>query len=61
VMLQMVAKNKHGPAKLSCSNRCRLDRYVLRRAKAMLDEVGIVELNAILQRTRFSSQRIVER
>lgn len=44
----MVAKNEHAPAKLSCSNRCRLDRYVLRRAKAMLDEVGIVELNAIL-------------
>ena len=28
-----------------CSNG-----YVLRRAKAMLDEVGIVEFNAILQK-----------
>jgi hypothetical protein len=34
-----------------CCDRCRMDRYVLRRARAMLDEVGIVELNAILQRT----------
>jgi hypothetical protein len=47
----MPAKNKHAPVKLACSDRCRMDRYVLRRAKAMLDEVGIVELNAILQRT----------
>jgi hypothetical protein len=30
-----------------------MDRYVLRRAKAMLDEVGIVEFNAILQRRSF--------
>jgi hypothetical protein len=30
---------------------CRMDRYVLRRARAMLDEVGIVEFNAILQKT----------
>jgi hypothetical protein len=41
------------PPKLFCSDRFRMDRYVLRRAKAMLDEVGIVEFNAILQRTRF--------
>jgi hypothetical protein len=34
-----------------CCDRCRMDGYVLRRARAMLDEVGIVELNAILQRT----------
>jgi hypothetical protein len=34
-----------------CCDRCRMDGYVLRRAKAMLDEVGIVELNAILQKT----------
>jgi hypothetical protein len=46
----MAAKNKHAPAKLVCSDRCRMDRYVLRRAKAMVDEVGIVEFNAILQR-----------
>jgi hypothetical protein len=49
----MVAKNKHAPVKLACSDRCRMDRYVLRRAKAMLDEVGIAEFNAILQRARF--------
>jgi hypothetical protein len=47
----MVAKNKHAPVKLFCSYRCRMDGYVLRRARAMLDEVGIVELNDILQRT----------
>ena len=49
----MTAKNKHAPVKLACSDRCRMDRYVLRRAKAMLDEVGIVEFNAILQRRSF--------
>jgi hypothetical protein len=27
-----------------------MDGYVLRRARAMLDEVGIVEFNDILQR-----------
>jgi hypothetical protein len=48
----MPAKNKHAPVKLVCSDRCRMDRYVLRRANTMLDEVGIVEFNAILQRTR---------
>jgi hypothetical protein len=30
-----------------------MDGYVLRRAKAMLDKVGIMEFDAILQRTRF--------
>jgi hypothetical protein len=49
----MAAKNKHAPVKLFCSSRCRLDGYVLRRARAMLDEVGIVEFNAILQRACF--------
>jgi hypothetical protein len=49
----MAAKNKHAPVKLVCSNRCRMDRYVLRRARRMLDEVGIVEFNAILQRRSF--------
>ena len=34
-------RGKHGRY---CSDRCRMDGYVLRRAKAMLDEVGIVEL-----------------
>jgi hypothetical protein len=46
----MAAKNKHAPVKLFCSDRCRMDRYVLRRAKAMVVEVGIIEFNAILQR-----------
>jgi hypothetical protein len=49
----MPAKNKHAPVKLVCSDRCRMDRYVLRRARAMLDEVGAVEFNAILQRRSF--------
>ena len=49
----MAVKNKHAPVKLVCSGRCRMDRYVLRRAKAMVDEVGIVEFNAILQRRSF--------
>ena len=40
------------PGKKYCCDRCRLDGYVLRRARAMLDEVGIVELNAILQGAR---------
>jgi hypothetical protein len=47
----MAAKNKHAPVKLACSDRCRMDRYVLRRARAMMDDVGIVEFNAILQET----------
>jgi hypothetical protein len=45
----MAAKNKHAPVKLSCCDRCRMDGYVLRRAKAMVDEIGVVEFNAILQ------------
>lgn len=42
---------KHG--KKFCCDRCRMGGYVLRRAKTMLEEVGIMEFNAILQRTRF--------
>jgi hypothetical protein len=38
-------RGKHGRY---CCDRCRMDGYVLRRAKAMIDEVGIVEFNAIL-------------
>jgi hypothetical protein len=45
----MTAKNKHAPVKLACSDRYRMNRSVLRRARAMLDQVGIVEFNAILQ------------
>jgi len=41
-------RGKHGRY---CSDRCRMDGYVLRRAKAMLSEVGIVEFNMILGRT----------
>ena len=39
-------KGKHGRY---CSDRCRMDGYVIRRAKAMLAEVGIVEFNRILE------------
>jgi hypothetical protein len=46
-----MTKNKHASVKLFCCDRCRMDGYVLRRARAMLDEVGIVEFNAMLQRT----------
>jgi predicted nucleic acid-binding Zn ribbon protein len=38
---------RHG--KRFCSDRCRMDSYVLRRAKAMIAEVGIVEFNRILK------------
>ena len=38
---------RHG--KRFCSDRCRMDGYVLRCARAMLDEVGDVEFNAILK------------
>ena len=34
--------------KCYCSDKCRMDGYVLRRARAMLAEVGTVEFNAIL-------------
>jgi hypothetical protein len=39
------------PGKKYCSDRCRLDGHILRRAREMVDEIGIVEFNAILQRT----------
>jgi hypothetical protein len=29
-----------------CSDPCRMDGYVLRRARAMLDEVGIIEFTS---------------
>ena len=38
-------KGKHGRY---CSDRCRTDGYVLRRAKSMIAEVGIIEFNARL-------------
>jgi hypothetical protein len=43
---------KQGKKKFCC-DRCRMDGYVLRRARAMVDMVGVVEFNAILQRTGF--------
>jgi len=44
----MVVKSPRGKHGRYCSDRRRMDSYVLRRAKAMLAEVGIVELNRIL-------------
>ena len=38
---EMTAKS----GKKFCSDRCRMDGYVLRRAKAMMDEVGLVEFH----------------
>ena len=40
-------QGKHGRY---CGDRCRTDGYVLRRAKAMIAEVGIIEFNEILER-----------
>lgn len=45
----MKAKAKNAPIKLYYSSPCKMDGYVLRRAKQMLNEVGIVELNRILE------------
>jgi hypothetical protein len=39
------------PGKKYCSDRCSLDGHILRRAREMVDDIEIVELNAILQRT----------
>jgi hypothetical protein len=46
----VVTKSPRGKHGRYCSDRCRMDRYVLRRAKAMLDEVGIIEFNEILEK-----------
>jgi hypothetical protein len=32
-----------------CSDRCKMDGYVLRRAREMLNQVGLVEFNVILK------------
>ena len=40
-------QGKHGRY---CSDRCRTDGHVLRRAKAMIRQVGIIEFNEILKR-----------
>lgn len=39
-------QGKHGRF---CSDRCRMDGYVLRRAKAMIAEVGIIQFNEMLE------------
>ena len=31
-----------------CSDQCRMDGYVLRRAKALLDKVGILRFHTLL-------------
>ena len=36
---------KHGRY---CSDKCRMDGYALRRAKALLDQVGVIEFNRLL-------------
>jgi hypothetical protein len=46
----VVIKSPRGKHGRYCSDRCRMDGYVLRCARAMLDEVGIVEFNEILQK-----------
>ena len=33
-----------------CSNRCKLDGYALRRVKALLNKVGIIEFHRLLDR-----------
>jgi hypothetical protein len=35
-------------SKRFCSDRCRLDGHVIRRAKQMMDQVGVVRFVAIL-------------
>ena len=36
-------------ARRYCSDQCKMDGYVLRKAKEMIDRVGIVKFNAILE------------
>jgi len=36
-------------ARRYCSNRCKLDGYVLRRAKALLNKVGIIQFHERLR------------
>jgi hypothetical protein len=40
-------RGKHGRY---CSSRCRMDGYVIRRAKEMMDQVGVIEFVDILGR-----------
>jgi hypothetical protein len=48
--VKLVGNRGRGTQRQFCCDRCRMDGYVLRRAKAMVDAIGIVEFNAILQR-----------
>jgi hypothetical protein len=43
-----------GRGKRYCCDPCRMDGYVLRRAKAMLQEVGTSEFNRLLEMLRCS-------
>jgi len=43
------AMNARTEKKFYC-DRCRMDGYVLRRCKEMIDRLGIVEFNSILER-----------
>jgi hypothetical protein len=42
-------RGKHGRY---CSARCRFDGYALRRAKTLLDKVGVVRFHVLLDETR---------
>jgi hypothetical protein len=35
-------------ARRYCSNRCRFDGYALRRAKALLDKVGVLRFHTLM-------------
>jgi hypothetical protein len=48
----LAAKAKYGPAKRYCSQHCRMDGYVLRRASTMLHEVGLIEFYERLHRVK---------
>jgi hypothetical protein len=40
------ARGKHGRY---CSDACRMDGYALRRAKALLNRVGVIEFQRLLR------------
>jgi hypothetical protein len=45
----VVMKTPRGKHGRYCSDPCRMDGYVLRRARAMMDEVGIIEFTRRLE------------
>jgi hypothetical protein len=51
----MHPKRKHAPVKWYCSTKFRMDGYVLRRAREMIFQIGIVQFNVILE--KFSESR----